>query len=453
MALLGAALGIDPEKRALLNTLLQNTAARAAGPGRFAQPGIAPAPPPVPQQGPPVAAGPGRFAQPGIAPAPPVPQQAPPVPQQAPPMAQQAPPMSPMQILNLAGAFGDAPGAGLPPTDTEVSSAPGVVSGGAATAPGASLGQYLSTLGRGVKQAGILGGIGDAMQVDDRLAQQNRTTQFLQRLVGDPQAAEMIAQDPVLRRQVMSSLIATKGGGKPVKLEVTDIFDDQGRKQKVLLNPISGETRPLGGPQAAGPSKLSEAQKSLDRQFGKDYAEFTTRGGFADAEKNIQQLRIVLNELKSGENITGTLQGLVTESDTLGSMFAPKSLDRRQLVEEVVQRNLRLILGAQFTQREGDRLIARAYNPYLDEKPNAARLERLTESMNKALKAKRTAAKYFENNGTMVGYKGPSQRELEDDALSSVGLKRSPEDDSTAPAAPTGQSKAADILKKYGISR
>ena len=79
-----------------------------------------------------------------------------------------------------------------------------------------------------------------------------------------------------------------------------------------------------------------------------------------------------------------------------------------------MQRNLRLILGAQFTEKEGQRLIARAYNPSLSEQENAKRVRNLIKQMQSAAEAKASAARYFEENGTLAGWKGklPSMRDF-----------------------------------------
>ncbi len=151
--------------------------------------------------------------------------------------------------------------------------------------------------------------------------------------------------------------------------------------------------------------KGTPAQAAVDTAFAKEYADFVAGGGFADVQKNVRQLQDVQKELKSGENLTGPWIGRTP--DWAKQLFgAGKAITVRETVEEVVQRNLRLILGAQFTEREGERLIARAYNPNLPEAENAKRVGRLLESIQKAASAKISAANYYEKNGTLRGWKG-----------------------------------------------
>ena len=92
----------------------------------------------------------------------------------------------------------------------------------------------------------------------------------------------------------------------------------------------------------------------------------------------------------------------------------PNAIDVKETISEVVQRNLRVILGAAFTAKEGEGLIARAYNPALDEKINAKRVRRLMIAMEQALDAKDKAAQYYEKNGTLNGFKGTANFSMSD---------------------------------------
>lgn len=151
------------------------------------------------------------------------------------------------------------------------------------------------------------------------------------------------------------------------------------------------------GPQTPG-------QEAADKEFGKEYATYKAGGGYADMQKQISQLRAVSDALGKSDDLTGPMLGSMPE--WMRSITNPKSADAQQLVEEVVQRNLRQILGAQFTEKEGERLIARAYNPRLDEQTNKKRVDRLIRQMEEAAAAKESAMQYFEQNGSLRGWEG-----------------------------------------------
>ncbi len=152
-----------------------------------------------------------------------------------------------------------------------------------------------------------------------------------------------------------------------------------------------------------GGGKLTPGQSKVDEKFADDYVAWTTGGG-QDAAAQIAQLKPVIQALEEGKPITGV--PVAVQPDLLLAMTNPKALQSREQVEEVVQRNLRVILGAQFTEKEGERLIARAFNPKLPPEENAKRLRRLFLQMSSAAEQKNAAAAYFEQNGTLRGFKG-----------------------------------------------
>lgn len=167
--------------------------------------------------------------------------------------------------------------------------------------------------------------------------------------------------------------------------------------------------------------ELSPGQKKLDEAYAVDHADFVLSGSYADATRNLNQIDDVIRRLESGEDLTG---GAMTAlPDMVRERLDPIGFDTQQLVEEVVQRNLKVVLGAQFTEKEGERLISRAYNPRLEEPQNIGRLNRLAGAMREGLLARKQSADYFEKNGTMKGYKGARRITINDlnDAIEDKG--------------------------------
>lgn len=197
---------------------------------------------------------------------------------------------------------------------------------------------------------------------------------------------------------------------------------------------------------------ITKGQEALDKAFAKDYQEYVAQGGYSDIEKQIDQLEGAVKELESGKELTGSFTGNIP--DILQTSINPEAVSVREEVEEVVQRNLRLILGAQFTEKEGERLIARAYNPRLSEEENAKRVKRLMEQMKKAAKAKQRAARYFEENGTLTGFEGelPTFSKIENN-LYNEGLY-SPKQERAInrfmDANDISKEKAIEVLKESG---
>ena len=144
-------------------------------------------------------------------------------------------------------------------------------------------------------------------------------------------------------------------------------------------------------------------QQAVDRAYASDYVEWT-QGGASDVVRNIAQLKNVQQRLLAGEQLTGGLSGITP--GPIRAYTNPGAQDALEQVEEVVQRNLRIILGAQFTEKEGERLIARAYNPRLSPEQNAPRLAMLITMMEQAAAQKTAAAKYYDANGSLRGWQG-----------------------------------------------
>ncbi len=203
------------------------------------------------------------------------------------------------------------------------------------------------------------------------------------------------------------------GGGKYVYTQ-----DPKTGAIDIQKTSVFDEITKLEKEKTGGIGNLTKGQESVDKAFSKEYQKFVIEGGFADVQKGLSQLDEAVAILSSGENVTGSIISRLPFQDSVN----PSGVKAKELVSEVVQRNLRLILGAQFTEKEGEQLINRAYNPKLSEKENIERIQRLATSMKKALKQKQDAAKYFEKNGTLKGYAGTTNITV-DSISNDAGLK------------------------------
>jgi len=153
-----------------------------------------------------------------------------------------------------------------------------------------------------------------------------------------------------------------------------------------------------------GGQPITPGFEALDKAYAEDHLEWV-RGGRADMQSQILNVGEVMSSLEQGQPLTGTLMTLAP--DFVRAFADPDSLDAQQKIEEVVQRSLRVTLGAQFTEKEGERLIARAYNPQLSPQINARRLRKLYQKLGETAQARNAMADYFDKNGTLQGYRGP----------------------------------------------
>lgn len=149
----------------------------------------------------------------------------------------------------------------------------------------------------------------------------------------------------------------------------------------------------------------TDAVKELNKKYVPDLLKWESNER-ADAQKLILQLESVISVLSDpdGPNVSGPILNLVPDSAKAFTPDGRQAITVRENVEEVVQRNLKLILGGQFTEREGEKLVKRAFNPALSEEENLIRVTRLLNAMKVAAAAKEQMAAHFSKNGTLAGF-------------------------------------------------
>lgn len=188
---------------------------------------------------------------------------------------------------------------------------------------------------------------------------------------------------------------------------------------------------------------LTAGEKKVDEEYATQYFEYIK--GSADTEKQLDQLGLALNKLQTTKD--GAITGRrVAALDSAGKLayVDPEAQAVYDQVTEVVQRNLRLVLGAQFTEKEGERLIARAYNPALGQEENARRVKALMTQIKTAHEAQKQMATYFRNNGTLKGY----EMSQEDLAKSLYGMFPDSDVETQADEGDNND-QLNDILNKY----
>jgi len=197
---------------------------------------------------------------------------------------------------------------------------------------------------------------------------------------------------------------ANIGAIDPTKFTVQSIaqYQQTGDISRLVPSVSSQETRGEVLKKSLSPLEMKVEEKSAQ-----DLVDFTIGGGFSDVQKGLSQLEIAKQNLKQQPEgrITGKLVGAQDDTGLL-KYTNPAAQDTKEQVQEIAQRNLRLILGPQFTAKEGEALINRVYNPALPQSVNVKRLELLQEQMTSAAKTKQEAVDYYNTNGTLKGFKG-----------------------------------------------
>lgn len=219
----------------------------------------------------------------------------------------------------------------------------------------------------------------DIQRTEQGLAKENKLREELAKL--PPNATD---------QQVID--VVSKYGSADMILRVRQNSAD--RKAQLAAKDAAGQ-------QGIGP--LTPAQKAADIAFAKDYTDFVNGGGIATIQKNLADIDKAIALLESSDTISGKTVGLADASGTLSYLF-PKAAEAKDLTGGVVQSNLRQVLGGQFAAREGEQLLARAYNTAQPQADNLRRLKALKQQIETAAAAKIQAVQQYEQFGTLKGF-------------------------------------------------
>lgn len=148
---------------------------------------------------------------------------------------------------------------------------------------------------------------------------------------------------------------------------------------------------------------LTPGEEQLDKSFAKDYTKWEG-GEKQQAESNITNLENKIGTVLSGANVSGPAIGFTP--DVLKPLIHPEATSFKDEISDIVFQSLRATLGAQFTQREGERLVAATFNDALDESFNIPRLQRLLAKTKAIYVEKQNKADFYSKAGTLKGYVG-----------------------------------------------
>tara|TARA_X000000950_G_scaffold196771_1_gene236842 strand:- start:1650 stop:2807 length:1158 start_codon:yes stop_codon:yes gene_type:complete len=150
---------------------------------------------------------------------------------------------------------------------------------------------------------------------------------------------------------------------------------------------------------------LTKTQIKRDELFLKDY----DPAKFAQSQKNIAILQTAYDDIDPTDDFkaSGTLLQRADAPDVLlrNVPGGQRREDIEQRVRLVTQESLRALLGGQFAEREGERIIRNAYNPALPEEFNRARLKTTIDTLKRVEAEQRARINHFEKFQTLAGYK------------------------------------------------
>lgn len=153
-----------------------------------------------------------------------------------------------------------------------------------------------------------------------------------------------------------------------------------------------------------------KAGSAIDTEFAKTYMKDLR--GLGGSIQQINVLKEVLDSLQSGEVETGVTKGLLPDWALLLTENNAKSLKARNEIAGIVQQTLRETLGAQFTEKEGENLLRRAWDLRQPTEVNIKNTRRLLDKAMSYAEEKMKQLQYFQTNGTLKGYKSENLGKL-----------------------------------------
>ncbi len=191
------------------------------------------------------------------------------------------------------------------------------------------------------------------------------------------------------------------------------LFDTIGKLKSGSEKTGSNVTVINQGPSWSDTTKKSAGETAVDKEYAKDYNDFILGGGYTTAVANLDKMGTIVERLGKEKDLTGGFTGAIPKG--IRDFTSPESANLQDEYEQIVQQNLKTVLGAQFTQQEATQLIRRSFNPRLGQEYNAKRILEVQSQMAEALEAKKAAADYFEANGySMRGYTGATKVKIGD---------------------------------------
>lgn len=150
----------------------------------------------------------------------------------------------------------------------------------------------------------------------------------------------------------------------------------------------------------------SSGSKEADKKVAVQALEWIG-GKEADSVNKIDTLNSSIHTLRTTPGITGKGAGITSAlGETAQNLFTPQMKQTRQEIESVIQGTLKETLGAQFAKVEGEMLLERAFNPFLEPEVNARRAEKVKKVLEIAVEQKGELYNYFFENGQSIsGFK------------------------------------------------
>lgn len=147
---------------------------------------------------------------------------------------------------------------------------------------------------------------------------------------------------------------------------------------------------------------LSVGEKSLDKEYGKQYEKYTSKGR-ANAVNSIMKLKKLQQEV---EKDTGFGEAGGTRWPIPDMLRSRTAIERRDDARNFANVTLKELFGGQLSDAEREAAAREFWNDSLDNESNAKRLKGKIKELEDGLKSQDAKARYWEKNrGSLKGFK------------------------------------------------
>jgi hypothetical protein len=158
--------------------------------------------------------------------------------------------------------------------------------------------------------------------------------------------------------------------------------------------------------------ELSPAEREFEQEMAANIVEFQRSEAFALSDLGVLNNVIQAIESSSEDSpVWRNVVGALARSDSawaqgIANLLDDETVDRTQVVQQILAKSLKDILGAQFAQREGENFLSRGYNPQLSNAQNAQRLRGLYNVLVNSFNEQKRALEHYNQYRDFRGYQG-----------------------------------------------
>ena len=239
-----------------------------------------------------------------------------------------------------------------------------------------------------------LGTFGGLQQINQQQRQREGIEALKKRFANNPKILALIDANPTAALNAITAQaftpvdnfkILTQADKEKFGIKGDGVFQ---------INQRTGAITAVGSPKTVFNLGGNVDNQPFVKKLMEENAKFLTES--SNLVGNITSLEDALKTLETSPDITGVIPGLVQNvgGDAFLKLVLPETANAKAQIESVVQESLKSILGAQFTEKEGERILQRVFDPAVSPQENAKRLRTVLNKLKSGFDTKR---KYFDS--------------------------------------------------------